>query len=77
MNAKAYDIYQELITLPDSKLAEVQQFIEFVKFKKYYASQTDKDNQAKELAWQRTEQRMQRGYHLGGQMPSRDSLYEH
>jgi len=33
MNAKAYDIYQELITLPESKLAEIQPFIESVKHK--------------------------------------------
>ena len=32
MNATADDIYQELIALPKSKLAEVWQFIELIKY---------------------------------------------
>jgi len=32
MNTKADDIYQELLALPESKLAEVQQFVEFMKY---------------------------------------------
>lgn len=33
MNATADDIYRELITLPENKLAEVRQFVEFMKHK--------------------------------------------
>lgn len=33
-------------------------------------------SESKQLAWERTVQRMKRGYSLGGQMPSRESLYE-
>ena len=29
-----------------------------------------------ETAWQRSLARMKRGYHLGGQMPTRESLHE-
>ena len=32
--------------------------------------------ESKRLAWERTIQRMKQGYALGGQMPSRESLYE-
>lgn len=31
MSATAYDIYQDLMALPESKLAEVKQFVEFKK----------------------------------------------
>jgi hypothetical protein len=33
-------------------------------------------SESKQLAWERTVQRMKRGYSLGGQIPSRESLYE-
>lgn len=33
-------------------------------------------SESKQLAWERTVQRMKRGYSLGGRMPSRESLYE-
>jgi hypothetical protein len=29
-----------------------------------------------EIAWQRSLARMKRGYHLGGKMPTRESLHE-
>ncbi|MEN8220168.1 MAG: hypothetical protein ABFS56_28225 [Pseudomonadota bacterium] len=34
------------------------------------------DNNTVETAWQRSLARMKRGYHLGGKMPTRESLHE-
>ncbi|EDN66223.1 hypothetical protein BGP_5314 [Beggiatoa sp. PS] len=34
INITAQDMYQELMTLPNDSLAEIWQFIEFVKYKK-------------------------------------------
>ncbi len=41
MNTTAYDIYQELMVLPESKLVEVKQFVEFIKFKQQQLSETE------------------------------------
>jgi hypothetical protein len=49
MNATASDIYRELITLPENKLAEVWQFIELLKYDKQVIQQLKPQKPVKKL----------------------------
>jgi|WetSurMetagenome_2_1015567.scaffolds.fasta_scaffold11555_7 hypothetical protein len=57
-------------------LQELVHFIGFLKFKNEYSFKTNETNIEYQQAKQRTLQRMRQGYHLGGEMPSRESLYD-
>ena len=78
MNVTADDIYQELIALPESKLAEIQQFIDFVKFKNPVVTQPDKvAAKTPQLATRRILEIARESTSVSGQNRwTRDELYE-
>jgi hypothetical protein len=61
-----------IVKLSQLPIVQQQQVLELVEL---LASPVNV-KEAKALAWTRTLQRAKLGYHLGGQIPSRDSLYE-
>ncbi len=72
----AESIYEDVKQLSEPMLQELVHFIGFLKFKNEHSLKTNEMDIEYQLAKQRTLQRMRQGYHLGGKMPTRESLYD-
>jgi hypothetical protein len=61
-----------IIKLSQLPIVQQQQILELVES---FAPPPEM-RETKQIAWARTLQRLRQGYHLGGKMPLRESLYE-
>jgi hypothetical protein len=67
-------IYEEVKQLPEPLAQEVLRFIRSLKEKP--TENIEINNLEYQQAKERTLKRMYQGYHLGGEMPTRNTLYE-
>jgi len=67
-------IYKDVKQLSEPMAQQVLNFVHCLKLD--HETNTQVDDVEYQQAKERTLQRMRQGYHLGGDIPSRDSLYE-